>query len=260
MRIYPGGRVERTGPLPLFDIEIHTSADASGRYDADELEELRIRREKAIRRREAEQRRRQRRFGIAHSEQIEEELQEEKTDSDGKEEEDGHNIEDQTSWPAAGLKWPHVGDTEATFMALTHLLEASSRQQMPPSRPKEGIFPTELYRIILLYLGDVETQHACMQVSRSFRDLCQQNVMMMDNTVFQATDASKTYDQTSTSFPALPMKTVSTGRSQDMTLTRIWTRSGSDKRKNGRWQFVVGSERNRKSLLTGLVVALDPIG
>ena len=250
VRIYPGGRVERTGPLPLFDIEIHTSADASVRYDADDLEELRIRKEKAIKRR----------FRIARSEQIEKELQNEQSDSDGNEEEDGHNIEDLTSWPAAGFKSPHVKDTETTFMALTHLLEASSRQQMPPSRPKEGIFSTEIYRIILLYLGDVETQQACMQVSRSFRDLCQQNIMMMDNAVFQATDASKTYDQTSTSFPALRMKTVSTGRSQDVTLTRTGTHSGPDKHKNRHWQVVVGSERNRRSLLPELVVALDPIG
>jgi len=229
LRLYPGGRVERTELLPLFDIETHESMNASGRYCADFLDELQIRKGKAIKRREAE------------------ESQNEQSDSDENEGEEADSIEDQTS--------------QTTFLALMSLLEVSSRQQIPPS---SGIFPTEVYRGILLYLEDLETYHACMQVSRTFRILSQQNIMVMDDTVFQANDASKTYDQTTTSVlvPALRMRTVSTGRSREVVLKSVEADSisGLDwQEKNRYWQVVIGSERNRRSLLPGFAGAFDSI-
>ena len=102
-------------------------------------------------------------------------------------------------------------------MALIHLLETSACQQMPGSGSTNGIFPIEIYRMILFYLGDLNTYCAWVQVSRTFRILCQQNGMM-DDVVFQANGTSKPYAQTSASFLPLRMKTISTGRSQDVNL------------------------------------------
>lgn len=276
MRVYPDGRVERTESLTLFDIPCHTSDDAEGRYEDDELAHLRILKEKSIKRQEAEKRKRERQWrkdriaqGLDEEEELrdegqsdsgqwqkdpiaqgldeEEQLQEEEqSDSGEKEEWNRVNVEAHTTWPATDTDAPGSEDTRTTFMALTLFLEVCSRQQVPLSRSKEGVFPTEIYRIIILCLADLRTHRACMQVSRSFRDLCQENLVLDNDILLQANAASKTHDATSASFPAFHWRNIATGSVSDITLS---DRAGSSK--CPRWRVVVGSERNRRSLLPG---------
>lgn len=275
MRIYPGEEVERTELLLLFDISNHISMAANERYHSDYLEKLQkserqytdylerlqIRQEKTIRWREAEQLKWQRKYRIESGAQVEQELQSEQYKSVDKETMDRFSIDELIMLATVGLKsldHEDADDTKTTFMALTNFLEASSRQHMPPSKPKEGIFPTEIYQIILLNLEDLETYHACMQVSRIFRDLSQRNGMMMDGILVQAIDTSNTYSPTSASTPAFRMKTLSTGQYQDVTVKHIEKDSKRTPTDNN-WEVVVGSEFHRRSLVHGLVVALDPI-
>lgn len=84
------------------------------------------------------------------------------------------------------------------------------------SRSNQGSLPTELYKLILNSITDANTQQACMQVSQTFRDICQQNVILTDNKILQATEASKTFDGFNAPFPALRLKPLSTGHAQDI--------------------------------------------
>lgn len=78
--------------------------------------------------------------------------------------------------------------------------------------------------------------------------------MIHDDIVLQATDASKTYDPTTKSIPAFRWKNVSDGSFQDIKMTN----SGPEW--SPRWYFVLGSERNRRSLLGSLLaVSGDPV-
>ena len=289
MRIYSGGRVERTEVSPLFDTLTHTSMNSSRPYEVEYLEKIKVRKEEAIQRREAAiiRRQRSRQQYINKFTRDEKGLPNEQLDPDNEEDEenkeDGGNeadegsdmIDKQTCWQGRNLQRQAIedDDTEAAFLALTYFLEVSSRQQMPPSRPNEGVFPTEIYGMILLHLEDLQTHHACLQVSRSFRDLCQQNSMMMDGVVLQAVTTSST----SAWAPALRIKKLATGQSHDITLqktgqevplrkprpmrkpksTRI---GGAEGLLESRWQVVLGSERNRRSILPGLVLQYDLTG
>ncbi|MCJ1261892.1 hypothetical protein MMC22_001761 [Lobaria immixta] len=183
-------------------------------------------------------------------------LQDKPSDSDPKEEPDYTH---QTCKPAPqSLSLPVAESTESTFIALIHFLETSIRRQLPPSRPKGDVFPTEIYQKIL-HVSDLQTHRACMQVSRVFRDLCQEHLMMMDDAVFEANDASRAYDQSSAFFPALRMKTASTGHSQDVALEHISREDGHSNRENPCWLVVVGNERNRRSIVPDLAVAFRSI-
>ena len=257
MRIYSGGRVERTEVLPLFNILTHTSMNSRGRYEVDYLEKMQVRKEELVKRRE-----RLRQRDINKYTGVKEELPSEQLNPDNEEDEESDMsdmIDKGTSWPRGDIQRQEIedDDTEAAFLALTYFLEVSSRQQMPPSRAKEGVFPTEIYGMILLHLEDLQTRHACMQVSRSFRDLCQQNSMMMDGVVVQAVTTSPT----SAWARGLRIKTLSTGQSHDVTLEHMPLQTprsrrmrGPEKQPESRWQVVLGSERNRRSILPHLAV------
>lgn len=267
MTIHSDGRVVQTEFLPLFDIKMHTSMNAGERYIESELEEMQTHKNKAIKRRELRERRRRKKDHIAFGEPIEDELKDVSLESDESEDEGCARVEDQTSWPTLGIRSPRVNKSEAAFTTLAFFLEASSRRQLPVSTSQEGVFPTELYRAVLLNVEDVETQRACMQVSRNFRHMCQENTIMMNKFRFEANDASKTYDAANSSFPALRMTNMLEGRSYDVELTRVGDLSGlgvlggPGKRRapDDYWRFVVGSEFNRRSLIPNLIVAFDEV-
>ena len=68
------------------------------------------------------------------------------------------------------------------FFAMMHVFEASAIRSMAPEKAKEGIFPTEVYEIILEYVDDV-TYQACTCVSRKFRRCCLASLRLMEHTV-----------------------------------------------------------------------------
>lgn len=260
IKIRADGRVQRTEPLRLFDIQMHTSMKASERYDEDQLEEFQKRKQKAIKKRETRILRDRKRFAIHDNAPIEDELKDISLESDQSDDEEWRGVEEQTSWPAAGLRSPRLEKAEAGFMALALFLEASSRRHLPPSRTHEGVFPTEIYRAILLNITDVETHRACMQVSSNFWDICQDDILMMNGSRLRPNEASKNYEPGIPSFPALRMESMSTGHSRDIRFQRtgdgLWD-FGRVRTPRESWQFVVGSENNRRSLVSDLVVSIE---
>lgn len=236
MTVESDGQVRRTEALYLFDIPVHTSMSLVQRYSEDELEELQISHKKAI---------------------------EDKTTS---------HVD---SWPAVGLMSPYLGRAEAGFMALAFFLESSSRRHVQASRTREGVFSIDVYRMILLNIEDVETQRACMQVSQNFRDLCQEDILMMDKLSFRASEATKTYESAKKSlFPALRMHDRSTGRFYNVDLQRTGFHphdvrqmmksssiglGGTPKIFSGDWQLVFGSEPTRRSGVTNLLLGFEEV-
>ncbi|MCJ1463062.1 hypothetical protein MMC07_001667 [Pseudocyphellaria aurata] len=221
-RIYPDGRMEVTKPLPLFYVPVHKSRKACECYD--DLEELQSPGPHPA-------------GNIRNIKHHEHPKNPDNTDK----------INDPDH--AEILDTP-----ETTFMSLTYFLGVSSRQKLPAS---DGNLPTELYEAILLHVEDLQTYHACMQVSRTFRDLCQRNIMIEDGITLQATDTSETHGL-SDSFPTLRMRDLPRGRTQDVT----WPSQKSDhldSPNSRRWNIVIGSERNRRSLLTSVIFGLDPV-
>lgn len=260
MTLGSDGRVQRTEPLPLFDIQMHTSMNASERYEEGELEKLQKSKKKAIRKREIKDLEYRRRISDPDGKPIEDGLEKLSLENAESDDEGSHNVDEQTSWPAAGLRKPRVKRAEAGFFALAYFLESSSRRHLPTQR---GVFPAELYRTILLNNEDVETHRACMQVSRTFRDLCQEDILLTNKFRFQANEASKTYQPGTEVFPALRMQNLSTGRSHDVTLKPpsggMFEMFEMPRPPRETWRFVVGSDPNRRSLVSNLSVAFDEV-
>ena len=73
---------------------------------------------------------------------------------------------------------PADDETEESFLALTYFPEIAARQRIPTT---QGRLPTEIYRMIIACLPDIETYCTCMGVSILFRDLCQQDLRVVDN-------------------------------------------------------------------------------
>lgn len=259
MTVGSDGRVQRTEPLCLFDIQMHTSMNASERYDESELEELQKNKQTAIKNRETRRLRYLKKLAVDDGRPIEDEPKD--IESDQSDDEGSRYVEEQTSWPAAGLNPPRVKEAEAGFFALAFFLEASTRRHLPPSRTQGGVFPSEIYRMILLHIEDVETHRACMQVSRNFWDMCQDDILMMDKFRLQANKASETYEPGAPSFPALRMQNMSTHRSSDVILKRTRDLSRVFGRVRGpeTWRLVVGSDYNRRSLVSDLTVLFDEV-
>ncbi|KAG7005749.1 hypothetical protein G7Y79_00018g045560 [Physcia stellaris] len=79
------------------------------------------------------------------------------------------------------------GKDKSTFCAITHILDAAARRRMSPlARGREGVFPTEIYIQILAYVTDPETRASCLDVCRTFRDYCQEHLLLSANTTLQS--------------------------------------------------------------------------
>lgn len=262
IKIRSDGRVQRTEPLCLFNIQTHTSMQVTERYDERELEDLQKRKQIAIKRQEVRDLRHRKKIAIRCDRPIEDELKDVSLESDQSDNEGPCEVEEQTTWPAAGLQSPRFETADKGFMALAFFLDASSRRHLLPSRIQEGVFPTEIYRAILLNIEDVETHRACMQVSNKFWDICQDEILIMNKTRLRANEASKTYEPGTSVLPALRVENLSTGLSHNVTFkgSGIWLREfRRSLPPRETWQFVVGSDYNRRSLVSGLKVTFNTV-
>lgn len=258
MTVESGGRVQRTELLVLFDIPNHTSMNANGRYEEHQLEEMQKLKQKSLKRREMRKLKERKKWAIREGTPLDDDLKDVSLDSDQSDDEGIRNVEEQTSWPAAGLQPPRLKKAEAGFMALAFFLEASSRRHLP--RTQEGVFPSEIYRTILLNIEDVETHRACMRVSTNFRDMCQDDILMTKNFRLQANEESKTYELGTPSFPSLRMQNLSTGRLSNVALKRagqLMMNFGLPPSPPEPWYLVIGSEYNRRSFISDLPLTFN---
>ncbi|KAL8743357.1 MAG: hypothetical protein Q9190_004280 [Brigantiaea leucoxantha] len=161
-------------------------------------------------------------------------------------------------------------DTESTFVALFHLFDASARQHMSKSKRTQGRLPPEIYELIINHVADLATYRACAKVSRIFRDLCQQHLMLLDNVSFIPHESTKVYsgvkggeeetDKYGDRVCRLQFHTFDKTNGSEEDLRILATEGpmdmgfGNYKGYQSRWRVVVGSERNRRSQLAGFAI------
>lgn len=143
---------------------------------------------------------------------------------------------------------------------------------------REGRLPNELYAHILAYVIDSDTRHTCSEVSRAFRELCQEQYLLHEKLLFAPSETCKTPNFKSASWPdGVVVESPSVKRLviQDLapewfdmveldcgTGARVRFASVGVRKKRQRWRrwdaavalwvVVVGSEYDRRSLLPGL--------
>lgn len=72
------------------------------------------------------------------------------------------------------------GNVSSTFYALVHLFERAPCKRMPPARVADGRLQNEIYRQIIKHVTDMETRESCMEVSRTFRLICQEDLLFAE--------------------------------------------------------------------------------
>ncbi|MCJ1282553.1 hypothetical protein MMC26_001876 [Xylographa opegraphella] len=88
--------------------------------------------------------------------------------------------------------WPVQYDG---FFAMMHLFEVAALRSMAPEKAQEGVFPTEIYEMILKYVDDI-TYQVCLGVSRKFRRCCHTALRVGEGTVVHSLDPKAGVTQT----------------------------------------------------------------
>ncbi|KAL8762928.1 MAG: hypothetical protein Q9184_001150 [Pyrenodesmia sp. 2 TL-2023] len=70
---------------------------------------------------------------------------------------------------------------EGTFRSLIQFFEATTLESLRPTSDNGRKLPTEILKMILEYVSDMQTYNACERVSRSFRSLCHKRPLLMDD-------------------------------------------------------------------------------
>ena len=139
---------------------------------------------------------------------------------------------------------------DAVFYALVHFFDAAAREQMPPMRKgQHGVFPNEIYALVLDKVNDAPTRNACVEVSRTFRDLCLENYLFTEDTMILPSDSCREIlDHT-----AMPnyhiKKDLTTGEKSKVELkfSGGFFPSWDPDRKN--FKILTGDEKNRRSII-----------
>ncbi|KAL8706678.1 MAG: hypothetical protein Q9201_000312 [Fulgogasparrea decipioides] len=198
VKSFPDGRVQHTSIMPLFEIDSHRSLDAQNRYTKSHLEYV-ARMNRRVERRTAE----------------------------GAEE---YELDKPNRPFASHFTDPAYvrGRSTATFDALHHFFEAINRGCMPSTRLHQGCFPNEIYTIIINSVVDLETRNACMEVSRMFRDLCQENLMATADMLIPPSETCKSCETSDDRPEYFVKRDVSTGEESKVACysTEGWRKKG----------------------------------
>ena len=184
VHVSPGGKVQRTNIMPLFDIENHLSMAVQHRYTKDYLGKLAAKDEMFMKKEARKQRKAQtesmaRNDGINLSYGDEDD---DEVDSDGEEE--------------FALRVTKVeGDINSTFYALVHLFEAAACKAMSVAGATDGLLPNEIYTEIVKHVLDTETRDSLTKVSRTFRRICHEDLLITEGLIFTPSDACQGCDE-----------------------------------------------------------------
>ncbi len=171
--------------MPLFGIENHLSLDARDRYASTYLEKLACIDEKTLEN--------NRQFRLRRGNQRWEALREKRTNKilemnfeDTDDNQEGEEEDD----PALYLSQRGVkGNPISTLYALMHLFDAAARRRMPYNRAREGRLPVEIYSQIFKHTSDMATRESCTKPSRTFRQLCQEDLLLAEGIIFKPCEA-----------------------------------------------------------------------
>jgi len=182
----------------------------------------------------------------------------------GDTDDDGEGEEEEEEDSALFLSQRGVkGKPISTLYALMHLFDPAARRRMPYIRPREGRLPAEIYGEIVKRVTNVATRESFMKVSRSFRQLCQEDFFLVEGMNFKPCEAVQACSE--------PHQVPESFDKHDITsdaLERVEVRRGSrrfdarsDSEPEKSCTVAIGTGHDTKSLLTSLefrAVRVDP--
>ncbi|KAL8830794.1 MAG: hypothetical protein Q9170_005577 [Blastenia crenularia] len=138
-----------------------------------------------------------------------------------------------------------------TFLSLMQFFEATTLEYLKPSSDNGRNLPTEIIKMILDNVADMETFKSCKRVSRSFRSLCLQRPLLMDNiALLDLPLDERIYAKSTEKYPRqINHRAVdlSSGEHMEFHLATHSHRYGSYGDDAQPFYVVAGSEWNRKS-------------
>ena len=87
------------------------------------------------------------------------------------------------------------GNINSTFYALVHLFEAAACKHMPVAKVNAGRLPDEVYIQITKQVTDTETRESLMKVSRTFRRICQEDLLFEEGSIIKPSHACQSCDE-----------------------------------------------------------------
>lgn len=242
VKVTPGEATQYSGLWTLAFISNHTSWDAKNRYHGKYLSKLQAKDEKFMKHHARELRKKQREnseamgmFGFYRDPESE-------------------VTEDDDDYPEQVSLYRTIPDdvegpinTEDAFFGLVHLFEACAQQHMPPTKPREGRLPTEIYAIILDHVYDRETRYACREVSRTFRNLVQAHFMITEDYIFERNHTMESTIPDKAQRVTYIQREIESGVRTKVRITKC-----SDLVYEGGIRVATGPEQNRKSTLLGI--------
>ncbi len=192
VRVFSSGKVQHTKPVPLFIFRDQPSQDPRERFSPSELKDLSQCKDKSAAREVA---RAERQARHADDPDCAESKDDGLEDWDPQYDEGG--IESISFDLPKGLNlrefYREITETEPSFFALALFLDSSTRTPVPLSASTQGCFPTEIYRLIIENVEDVETHGACMAVSSGFQEMCLRNSRINEGWKLLPDEATMTY-------------------------------------------------------------------
>lgn len=235
VHVTPGGMVQHTAIMPLFDIKNHLTMSVNDRYAKRYLEKLAAKDDKfmemeAKKRRKADQERMLKNEGtkISYGD-----------DDDDEEVSDG---EEESALRATQVE----GNINSTFYALVHLFEAAACKRMPPARVADGLLPNELYTQIIKHVTDMKTRESLTKVSRTFRRLCQEDILFVEGLILEPSNACQSCDEAEDVPKWFEEYDIATGTRSQVRFKRA---GGFLDSGDVSWKVAIGSEYSKRSLL-----------
>lgn len=235
VHVSPGGKVQHTVVMPLFEIESHLTMSVEDRYTKSYLEKLAAK-DEGFMKKQAKKRRKAYQQQSLKNEGIGIHYGDDDDDEGGAEEEE-----------ESALRVTQVeGNVDSTFYALVHLFEAAACKYMPPTKVAEGIFPNEIYTQIIKQVDDMETRESLMKISRVFRRICQETLLLAEDFMFEPSDPCQSCEEAGQMPDWFDMYDIDTGNLERMKFVRAggFLDSGAPL-----WRVFIGTEHNKRSLL-----------
>lgn len=235
LRSFPNGAVEHSSVMPLVGTRGTTGMSTQERFGDEWVtqaaRQLQLAAQKAAAAEEASKD--ELKKGAADDNERDE-------TADTKDEESVAESVDQGSWKI-----------EDTFLSLIQFFEATTLESLKPTNGNGRKLPTEILKMILEYVSDMQTYNACERVSRSFRSLCHERPLIMDDiALFEPSKDPQTAEADTHAAKANEMpqsyRAVELSSGWEM---QVKLPSKKYQEKQQGCVVVIGSDRNRKSFL-----------
>ena len=246
VHIDPGGKIQHTAMMPLLD-RYANAKSYEERLDA-RCENIMKKRMKSLKRYYREK---ELRIGAIDRNQAMNSVEEVESDE-----------EDESALYMTQVD----GNVKSTFYALVHLFEAAACKTMPVAKLTVERLPYEIYSQVIMQVTDMETRESLMKASRTSRRICQENLLFGEGLMFKPSIACQSCDEATRIPDWFERYDTDTGilSQADILELRLWGSSpielqrtpGSISEGGLVWQVVIGTERNKRSLLAPVAIQL----